>query len=52
MQVDNFTVSGTGSHNVVAKETFTFSVGGTLYVNANQMDGVYTGTFDVELQYN
>ena len=52
MQVDNFTVSGTGSRNVVAKETFVFSVGGTLYVNANQMDGVYTGTFDVELQYN
>ena len=52
MQVNNFTVSGTGSRNVVAKETFTFSVGGTLYVNANQMDGVYTGTFDVELQYN
>jgi hypothetical protein len=52
MQVNNFVVSGTGSRNVVAKETFTFSVGGTLYVNANQTDGVYTGTFDVEVQYN
>jgi hypothetical protein len=52
MQVDNFTVSGTGSRNVVAKETFSFSVGGTLYVNANQAEGLYAGTFTVELQYN
>lgn len=52
MRVDNFTVSGTGSRNVVAKETFSFSIGGTLYVGANQADGVYTGTFEVELQYN
>ena len=51
MQVDNFTVSGTGSRNVVAKETFSFSVGGTLYVNANQAEGLYAGTFTVELQY-
>ena len=52
MVVDNFTVSGTGSRNVVAKETFTFSIGGTLYVGANQADGVYFGTFNVEIQYN
>ena len=52
MQVNNFVVSGTGSRNVVAKETFTFSVGGTLNVNANQAEGLYTGTFDVEVQYN
>ena len=52
MQVDNFTVSGTGSRNVVAKESFSFSIGGTLFVNADQVDGIYTGTFDVELQYN
>ena len=52
MRVDNFTVSGTGSRNVVAKEEFIFSVGGTLYVNANQMEGFYIGTFEVELQYN
>jgi hypothetical protein len=45
-------VSGTGSRNVVAKESFVFSIGGTLYVNANQADGIYTGTFEVELQYN
>ena len=51
MIVDNFTISG-DKKNVVAKELFTFSVGGTLHVNANQVDGVYVGTFDVEVQYN
>lgn len=30
---------------------FTFGVGGTLRVNANQAAGVYTGTFDVTVQY-
>ena len=52
MQADNFTVSGTGSRNVVAKETFSFSVGGTLYVNANQAEELNAGTFRVERQYS
>ena len=52
MTVDNFTVSGTGSRNVVAKEPFAFNIGGTLRVGANQAEGQYVGTFDVELQYN
>lgn len=30
---------------------FTFGVGGTLNVNANQAPGVYTGTFSVTVQY-
>lgn len=30
---------------------FTFGVGGTLRVNANQAAGVYNGTFDVTVQY-
>ena len=30
---------------------FHFGVGGTLNVNANQAPGVYTGTFDVTVQY-
>ena len=51
MTVDNFTVSG-DKKNVVAKELFTFSVGGTLNVNANQAEGVYLGTFTVDIQYN
>jgi hypothetical protein len=52
MIVDLFTISGSDSRNVVAKEAFEFSVGGTLHVNANQAEGTYVGTFDVDLQYN
>jgi hypothetical protein len=52
MTVDTFTLDGTGANrNVVAKEPFTFRVGGTLHVNANQVEGAYFGTFDVEIQY-
>ena len=52
MTVDTWTVSGTGTRNVVAKELFSFNVGGTLHVNANQAEGVYVGTFTVDIQYN
>jgi hypothetical protein len=31
--------------------TFIFRVGGTLNVNANQTPGIYTGTFDIRLDY-
>lgn len=51
MTVDQFTISG-DKKNVVAKELFTFSVGGRLRVNANQAQGLYVGTFEVEVQYN
>jgi hypothetical protein len=51
MIVDKFTVLG-DKKNVVAKELFTFSVGATLHVNANQVEGVYVGTFTVDIQYN
>jgi len=52
MTVDTWTISGTGTRNVVAKELFSFNVGGTLHVNANQAEGVYVGTFTVDIQYN
>jgi hypothetical protein len=51
MTVDNWTISG-GTRNVVAKELFSFNVGATLHVNANQVEGVYVGTFTVDIQYN
>ncbi len=31
---------------------FIFRVGGTLHVGANQRAGIYSGTFDVQVQYN
>ena len=34
-----------------ADGTFVFRVGGTLNVNPNQAPGVYTGTFDIRLDY-
>lgn len=52
MTVDTFTISGSDTRNVVAKEPFAFSIGGTLRVGNNQAEGLYVGTFDIDLQYN
>ncbi|MEO5612692.1 MAG: DUF4402 domain-containing protein [Sphingomicrobium sp.] len=51
MTIDTWTLAGTSSRNVVAKEPFQFKVGGTLHVNANQVEGLYVGTFAVDVQY-
>lgn len=51
MTVSNWTMSGNSNRTVVAQEPFSFSVGGTLFVNANQAEGEYVGTFDVQIQY-
>ena len=52
MTVDTWTINGALTRNVVAHEIFTFQVGGTLHVGANQVEGTYIGTFDVTLNYN
>ena len=51
MTVSNWTLSGAGTRTVAAQEPFSFKVGGRLNVAANQAEGVYLGTFDVEIQY-
>lgn len=51
MTVSNWTMSGASSRTAVAQEPFTFKVGGTLFVNNNQAEGLYTGTFTVDIQY-
>ena len=51
MTVGNWTLSGSANRNVVVREPFSFKVGGTLTVNANQAEGLYVGTFDVEVQF-
>ncbi|WP_395621903.1 DUF4402 domain-containing protein [Sphingomonas daechungensis] len=51
MTVSNWTVDGSNSRNVNSKEPFDFKVGATLFVNANQVEGVYAGTFTVDVQY-
>lgn len=51
MTVSNWTLSGSNNRNVTAQEPIAFRIGGTLFVNANQVEGSYVGTFDVEIQY-
>jgi hypothetical protein len=51
MVVSNWTVSGNGRRTVASQQPFNFKVGGTLHVNAGQAEGVYTGTFTVDIQY-
>lgn len=52
MTLDTWTINGATSRNVVAHEEFQFQVGGTLHVNAGQVEGTYLGTFDVTINYN
>ena len=52
MTVDTWTMDGASTRNVVAKEAFEFKVGGTLNVGANQVEGVYIGSFAVTVDYN
>lgn len=51
MRVDNWTLQGQSKRTLARMSSFEFRVGGTLYVNANQVEGFYTGTFDVTVQY-
>ena len=51
MTVDNWTLDGSGNRNIVAKEPFSFRVGGRLNVGANQAEGLYVGTFNVDVQF-
>jgi hypothetical protein len=51
MTVSNFTLQGQSKRTIAAQSSFTFRVGGTLNVAAGQAEGVYTGTFDVTVQY-
>jgi hypothetical protein len=52
MTISNFVVEGgTGARNVGKNAVFTFRVGGQLNVGANQTPGVYTGSFNVTVDY-
>lgn len=51
MTVDTWTLAGSTNRNVVAREPFQFKIGGTLHVNANQVEGLYVGTFSVDIQF-
>lgn len=51
MTVSNFTLDGQSKRSLAARQLFTFRVGGTLNVAAAQAEGLYSGTFDVTVQY-
>lgn len=51
MQVRAFTLQGTDKRSLARMESFEFNVGATLVVAAGQVEGLYTGSFDVTVQY-
>ena len=51
MSLSAWTLDGPADRKTGPDRAFHFKIGGTLTVAANQADGLYTGTFDVEVQY-
>jgi len=51
MIVRDFTLQGADKRTLARLEAFEFNVGATLGVGANQAEGLYTGTFDIIVQY-
>nr|WP_276591702.1 DUF4402 domain-containing protein [Sphingomicrobium nitratireducens] len=51
MRISDFTVEGNDKKTLAALESFDFKVGGTLHVEDGQVEGLYEGTFNVEIQY-
>ena len=51
MALDDFTLDGQSKRQLAQAGAFEFKVGGTLQVSAGQAEGLYTGTFDVTIQY-
>ena len=49
--VNDFTLDGQSKRTMARAGVFEFAVGATLRPAANQMEGIYTGTFDVTIQY-
>lgn len=49
--LDSFTLDGQSKRDMAKAGVFDFKVGGTLRVPAGQADGLYSGTFEVTIQY-
>lgn len=49
--VDAFTLDGQSKRTMAQAGVFEFAVGATLRPAAGQVEGLYTGTFDVTIQY-
>jgi spore coat protein U-like protein len=51
IRVDSFTLDGQSKRAMAQAGVFEFNVGATLRPAANQVEGVYLGTFEVTIQY-
>lgn len=51
MQLRDFTLQGQDKRALARMTSFEFNVGGTLVVAATQAEGLYSGTFDITVQY-
>jgi hypothetical protein len=51
VRITTFSIQGGQLRLFVARQPFTFNVGGTLAVGANQPSGTYRGTFNVTIDY-
>lgn len=51
MTLSAWTLDGPADRRVGPSRAFEFRVGGTLSLSAGQADGLYVGTFNVEVQY-
>lgn len=51
MTVRDFTLQGQDKRTLARMEAFSFNVGATLVVAAGQVEGTYSGEFDVTVQY-
>lgn len=49
--LDAFTLDGQSKRTMAQAGVFDFKVGATLRPAANQAEGLYTGTFDITIQY-
>lgn len=51
IQLNAFTLDGQSKRTMARAGVFEFAVGATLRPAASQLEGVYTGTFEVTIQY-
>jgi hypothetical protein len=51
MTVSTWTLDGPVNRKIPLNNAFNFAVGGTLNIAAGQVDGTYTGTFTVQVNY-
>lgn len=51
LSVSNFTLDGQDKKTLAQQQSFTFAVGATITVPAGTIEGLYTGEFDVTVQY-